>query len=213
MNSAIFTNAALLSYYNMTHGTTLTVLNLAQLMSMGVHVKCVDVYPQQGTGVNAIHLTDGYIDIVAGGINYTSFPDFINDSFPTFTEQKDISNDSIAFKVSNVNSSFRVLALGGAFKSAQVNVYLTILSPADNSVLVHDLIYAGYIDYFESVSNNTADNITNELTVNLNSVWKKLDVQTKTSAANSVHQSTHPGDAYFSLLGIVNANQVWKYKS
>lgn len=212
MNSSIFTNAALLSYYNMTHGTVLTILNLAQLMSMGVHVKCVDVYPVQGTGVNAIHLTDGYIDIVANGISYTAFPDFINDSFPTFSEQKDISNDSINFKISNVNSSFRVLALGGTFKSAQVNVYLTILSPADNSVLVHDLMYSGYIDYFESVSNNSADGLTNELTVNINSVWKKLDVQTKTVAANSVHQSQHPGDAYFSLLGIVNSGQVWKYK-
>lgn len=212
MNSAIFTNSALLNYYNMTHGTKLTVLNLAQLMSMGVHVKCVDVYPQQGTSVNALHLTDGYVDIVANGINYTSFPDFINDSFPTFSEQKDISNDSINFKISNVNPSFRVLALGGAFKSAQVNIYLTILSPADNSVLVHDLMYSGYIDYFESVSNNSADGLINELTVNLNSVWKKLDVQMKTTAANSVHQSAHPGDAYFSLLGIVNSNQIWKYK-
>lgn len=212
MNSAIFTNASLLSYYNMTHGTSLTVLNLAQLMSMGVHVKCVDVYPQQGSGVNAIHLTDGYVDIVAKGINYTAFPDFINDSFPTFTEQKDISNDSINFKISNVNASFRTLALGGAFKSAQVNVYLTILNPANNEVLVHDLMFSGYIDYFESTSNNIADNIQNELTVNLNSVWKKLDVQMKTTAANSVHQSTHPGDAYFSLLGIVNSGQTWKYK-
>jgi hypothetical protein len=212
MNSAIFTNASLLSYYNMTHGTSLTVLNLAQLMSMGVHVKCVDVYPQQGLGVNAIHLTDGYVDIVANGINYTSFPDFINDSFPTFTEQKDISNDSINFKISNVNASFRTLALGGAFKAAQVNIYLTILNPANNAVLVHDLIFSGYIDYFESTSNNSAENIQNELTVNLNSVWKKLDVQMKTTAANSVHQSTHPNDAYFSLLGIVNSGQAWKYK-
>lgn len=212
MNSAIFTNAALLHYYNLTHGTTLTVLNLAQLMSMGVHVKCVDVYPQQGLGVNALHLTDGYVDIVANGINYTSFPDFINDSFPTFTEQKDISNDSINFKISNVNSSFRVLALGGAFKQAQVNVYLTILSPSDNSVLVHDLMFSGYIDYFENTSNNSADGLDNTLEINLNSVWKKLDVQMKTVAANSVHQSAHPGDAYFSLLGIVNANQIWKYK-
>jgi len=212
MNSGIFTNTALLQYYNLTRGQNKTVLSLADVMSLGVQVKCVDVYPQANSGVNAIHLTDGYVDIVANGINYTTFPDFINDSFPTFTEQKDISNDSINFKISNVTKSFRTLALGGALRQAQVNIYLTILSPADNSVLVHDLMFSGYIDYFESVSNNSSDGLQNQLTVNLNSVWKKLDVQMKTTAANSVHQSTHPGDTYFSLLGIVNSGQTWKYK-
>lgn len=212
MDSAIFTNAALLEYYNLVRRQNKTVLALSDIMSLGVHVKCVDVYPRQGSGVNALHLTDGYIDIVANDINYTSFPDFINDSFPTFTEQKDISNDSINFKISNVNQSFRVLALGGALSQAQVNIYLTILNPSDNSVLVHELMFSGYIDYFQSVSNNSASDLKNELTVNLNSVWKKLDVQMKTTAANSVHQSTHPGDAYFSLLGIVNSGQTWKYK-
>jgi hypothetical protein len=212
MNSGIFTNAALLQYYNLTRGKSKTVLTLSDIMSLGVHIKSVDVYPQQGSGVGALHLNDGYVNFTVNGNIYTSFPDFINDSFPSFTEQKDISNDSVSFKISNVNKSFQVLAIGGSLRQAQVNIYLTILSPADNSVLVHDLMFSGYIDYFENVANNEQQNLKNELTVNLNSVWKKLDVQTKTLAANSVHQSTHPGDAYFSLLGIVNSGQTWKYK-
>lgn len=212
MNSGIFTNADLLAYYNLTRGKNKTVLTLSDIMSLGVHVKCVDVYPRQGSGVGALHLNDGYTNFTVNGNTYTSFPDFINDSFPSFTEQKDISNDSVTFKISNVNQSFRTLAIGGALKQAQVNIYLTILSPADGSVLVHDLMFSGYIDYFETVANNTVSDAKNELTVNLNSVWKKLDVQQKTLAANSVHQSTHPGDSYFSLLGIVNSGQTWKYK-
>jgi hypothetical protein len=73
-------------------------------------------------------------------------------------------------------------------------------------------MFSGYIDYFETEANNQSDSITNDITVNLNSIWNKLDVQMRTLAANSVHQSTNPGDEYFSLLGIIHAEQQWKYK-
>ena len=52
----------------------------------------------------------------------------------------------------------------------------------------------------------------NEMTVYINSVYKKLDRQPPMIAANSVYQSYYPSDAYFSLLGQVNQNQTWKYK-
>lgn len=212
MNSVVFTNQALLDFYNLKRGTNKSVLSVSDVVSLGVIVKCVDVYPVAGSPAGQLHLTDAFTDVIANSITYTSFPDFINDSFPSFTEQKDISNDSINFKISNIDPSFRVLANSGAFRKAKVNVYLTIISPADNTVIDHDLMFSGYVDYFESTVNNQADSITNEITVNLNSIWNKLDVQMRTLAANSVHQSTHPGDEYFSLLGIIHAEQQWKYK-
>jgi len=150
--------------------------------------------------------------VIANGLTYTSFPDFVDNSFPTFNEQKDIQNESINFKISNVDPSFRVLANSGAFRKAKVNIYLTIISPADNSVIDHDLMFSGYIDYFKTTANNQADSVTNEIEVNINSIWNKLDVQMRTLAANSVHQSTHPGDEYFSLLGIIHSQQYWAYK-
>lgn len=212
MNSAVFTNQALLDFYNIKRGIDKAVLSVSDVVSLGVIVKCVDVYPVAGSPAGQLHLTDAFTDVIANSITYTSFPDFINDSFPSFTEQKDISNDSINFKISNIDPSFRVLANYGAFRKAKVNIYLTIISPADNSVIDHDLMFSGYVDYFQCTVNNQSDSITNEITVNLNSIWNKLDVQMRTLAANSVHQSTHPGDEYFSLLGIIHAEQQWKYK-
>ncbi|WP_333850140.1 DUF2163 domain-containing protein [Leclercia sp.] len=210
MNQAVFTNSALLKYWNTTRGGNKTQLSISEVMQLGLTVKCIDIYPVQGSGVQALHLNDGYIDLNINGNLYTSFPDFINDSFGSFSEQKDISNDSMSFKVSNVSQSFQVLALSGGLKNAQVNMWLTILNPADATVLDNSLIYSGYLDYFESISNN--DDLKNELTVYVNSIWKKLDVQQRTLAANSVHQSTHKNDAYFSLLGKINSQQTWKYK-
>lgn len=212
MSPGVFTNAALLEFYNLKRGTNKTVLTVSDITSMGVIVRCVDIYPKAGSPAPALFLTDAFTPVQANGINYTSFPDFINNSFPTFNEQKDIQNESISFKVSNIDPSFRVLANSGAFREARVNIYLTIISPADNSVIDHDLMFSGYIDFFKSTANNQADNITNEVEVNINSIWNKLDVQMRTLAANSVHQSMHPGDEYFSLLGIIHAEQQWKYK-
>lgn len=207
-----YTNPDLIEYYNLTRGTTKTELTLAEVISIGCTVKCVDVYPASGSPAGALHLTDGFVDITANGIIYTSFPDFVNDSFPSFTEQNQITNDAINFKVSNIDPSFRVLAIGGAFKNAMVNLYLSILNPADSTVIEHDLMFSGYIDYFQTVANNQDGNEKNETTCNVNSIWKKLDVQLRTLAANSVHQSTHKGDNYFSLLGITNGSQFWNYK-
>lgn len=212
MNEAVFTNQALLDFYNLKRGTSKTVLTVSDVLSMGVIVRCVDIYPVSGSPAPNLFLTDAFTPVIANGLTYTSFPDFVDNSFPTFNEQKDIQNESINFKISNVDPSFRVLANSGAFRKAKVNIYLTIISPADNSVIDHDLMFSGYIDYFKTTANNQADSVTNEIEVNINSIWNKLDVQMRTLAANSVHQSTHPGDEYFSLLGIIHSQQYWAYK-
>jgi len=212
MSPAVFTNAALLEFYNLRRGTNKTVLTISDVISMGVIVRCVDIYPVNGSPAGPLHLTDSFTNVMANGINYTIFPDFINNSFPTFKEQKDIQNESLSFKVSNIEPSFRVLANAGAFRKAKVNIYLTFISPADNTVIDHDLMFSGYIDFFETTANNQYDGVINETTVNINSIWNKLDVQMRTLSANSVHQSVHPGDEYFSLLGIIHAQQQWSYK-
>ncbi len=203
----ILTNPALLQYWNITRGGNKTKLTITELMSLGVHCKAIDVFP---VSLPAIHWTDGFVDIVMGGTNYTSFPDLISDSFPSFSESKDINNNSINFKVSNVNDSSRTLAMSGGFREAKLNIYLIILNPADNTVLYNQLMFSGFIDYIQAEADPNASK--NEMTVYLNSVYKKLDLQPRTIAANSVYQSYYPADEYFSLLGQVNANQSWRYK-
>ncbi|MCQ7289899.1 DUF2163 domain-containing protein, partial [Salmonella enterica] len=106
--------------------------------------------------------------------------------------------------------SVRALSLGGALKDAQVNLYMVILNPATGDVLDYWRMYTGFIDFIEATANPIST--TNELTVTVNSVYKQLDLQTRTLAANSVYQSYYKGDEIMSLLGVVNSGQTWRYK-
>lgn len=207
MNSTLFTNADLLKYWKLVRGTTKTVLTETEVMSLGVHVICYDVIP---IGSNAFYWTDSLIDIQVNGSNYISFPDIIQNSLPTFSEVKNINNDSINFKVSNVNQSVRALALGGFLKGAKMNIRLAILNPWNSTVLDSMLVFSGFIDYVQASADPNQK--TNEMTIYVNSVYKKLDRQAPLLAANSVYQSYYKGDQYFSLLGQVNQSQEWKFK-
>ncbi|EFO2889191.1 MULTISPECIES: DUF2163 domain-containing protein [Enterobacter cloacae complex] len=207
MNASTYTNANLLKYWKLVRGTTKTQLSLMDIMSLGVFVTCFDVLPK---GTNGFHWTDSLIDIPLDGYQYTSFPDIISGSLPSYSEQKGITNDAINFKISNVNASVRALALGGFLKDAQMNIKLVILNPYDSTVIDSMLMFTGFIDYIQAVADPNAK--TNEMTVYVNSVYKKLDRQPALIAANSVYQSYYKGDEYFSLLGQVNQNQNWKYK-
>jgi len=207
MDEYILTNPQLLKYWNLVRGGNKTRLSVMEVMSLGVHVRCFDVLPK---GSNSFYWTDGLTNIEIEGNNYISFPDIIQDSLPSFTEEKGISNDAINFKVSNVTSSVRQLALGGFLKDAQVNIRLVILNPYDSRMLYSMLLFSGFIDYVQAVADPNYK--TNEMTVHVNSVYKKLDRQPPTIAANSVYQSYYPTDEYFSLLGQVNSDQIWRYK-
>lgn len=207
MDDTILTNPQLLKYWSLVRGGNKTKLSITDVMSLGVHVRCFDVLPK---GSSAFYWTDALTDVAINGNNYISFPDIVQDSLPSFQEEKGISNDSINFKVSNVTSSVRQLALGGFLKDAQVNIRLAILNPYDSTVLYSMLMFTGFIDYCTAIA--SPNDKTNEMTIYVNSVYKKLDRQPPTIAANSVYQSYYPTDEYFSLLGQVNQDQIWRYK-
>lgn len=207
MDENILTNKQLLRYWNLVRGGNKQRLTVMEVMSLGVHVTCFDVLPK---GTNGFHWTDSLIDIDLDGNKYISFPDIITGSLPSFTEEKGISNDSINFKISNVNQSVRALVFGGKFKDAQMNITLVILNPYDSTVLYSMRMFSGFIDYVQAVADPNQKN--NEMTIYVNSVYKKLDRQPPLIAANSVYQSLYKGDEYFSLLGQVNQDQIWRYK-
>lgn len=207
MNDDILSNPNLIKYWNLVRGGNKTKLTITELMSLGVHVICFDMIPKSSS---AFYWTDGLNDIILNGNTYVSFPEIIQDSLPSFNEAKGISNDSINFKVSNVNRAVRQLALGGFLKDAKVNIRLTILNPYDSTVLTSMLMFSGFIDYCQAVA--SPNDKKNEMTIYINSVYKKLDRQPPLIAANSVYQSYYSGDEYFSLLGQVNQDQTWRYK-
>lgn len=207
MDDSVLTNPQLLKYWTLVRGTTKTRLTVMDVMSLGVNVTCFDVLPN---ATNGFHWTDSLIDISLDGNQYISFPDIISGSLPSYAETKGISNDSVNFKVSNVNTSVRALALGGFLKNAKMNIKLVILNPWDSTVLYSMLMFSGFIDYVQAIADPNAPQ--NEMTIYVNSVYKKLDRQPALIAANSVYQSIYSGDAYFSLLGQINQSQDWKFK-
>ncbi|MDF2784220.1 MAG: hypothetical protein K0S95_755 [Pantoea eucrina] len=207
MDSAVLKNANLLKYWKIVRGETRTSLTPTEVLSMGINCTCFEVLPN---GYNGFHWTDALIDITYKGNNYISFPDLVDGSIPSITEEKGVSNNSVNFKVSNVSNSAYQLAYQGYLKDAKVNIIMIILNPFDNSILYSQLLYSGFIDYIQADADPI--NKTNVMTVYLNSIYKKLDRQPPLMAANSVYQSIYKGDAFMSLLGQVNSDQIWRYK-
>jgi len=206
MNESILTNANLLKYWALIRGETKTRLTITDVMSMGVHVIGFDLLPRSAS---AIYWTDGFVPIQLNGAVYQPFPDLIQDSLPSFNEEKGINNDAVEFTVSNVDNATRIAAMGGFFDKAKMNITLIILNPFDSTPLYQQRMFTGYIENFECTVNPFSE--VNEMKITVNSVYKRLDVSPKTLAANSVYQSYYPGDAIMSLLGQVNRNQIWRF--
>lgn len=208
MNDSILTNPDLLKYWNLLRGETKTKLTITDLMSMAVHVTCFDLLPRS---VSAIYWTDGFAPVQLNGAVYQPFPDLIQDSLPTFSEEKGISNDAIDFTVSNVDNATRIMAMSGQLDKAKFIVTLVILNPYTSAPLYQQRMFTGYIENFECTVNPFSE--INEMKVTVNSVYQSLSRTPKTLAANSVYQSIYPGDEIMSLLGQVNkADQVWRFK-
>ncbi|MEG3135668.1 DUF2163 domain-containing protein [Rouxiella sp. T17] len=209
IDSSVLTNADLIKYWNITRGGNKTVLTESEIFQMGIVVKCIDIYPTNSQTTN-LFLTDAYVDLVINGATYTSVPDFLDTSFSSMTQQNQISNNTTSFKVSNVNQSYLSLALKGLLNNSKVNLYLAIINPASGVVISFERVFTGYIDTFQTSMNNTSGSIENTTTVNLNSIWKKLDQTQNVLSSNSVHQSMHNGDLFFNRIGAVQATQEWK---
>ncbi|CQI92546.1 Uncharacterised protein [Yersinia rohdei] len=207
MNTNILTNPDLIQYWNITRGDNKTILTQADVYQLNVIVKCLDIIPTSNITA-PIYLTDSWVNLTANGIVYTSAPDFIDDSFSTMTEKNTITNNGTSFKVSNVEQTYLSLLSQGLLFNAKINIYLTILNPANGNVISHDRMFSGYINNFESTFSQ--DGTKNETTVNLNSVWKKLDRSQPVLSSTSIHQSQHMGDKFFDLIGVINSTQQWK---
>lgn len=208
MNPNLTTNQDLIDYWNLTRGGNKTSLTESEIYQLNLIVKCLEIYP---TGqAQPIFVTDAWVDITVAGITYISSPDFMDDSFTSNTERNSISNNGTSFKVSNVNQSYLSLLTNGVLRDAKVNIYLTILNPANGTVLDHSRTFSGYMNNSEMIFDNTVGRSKNECTINLNSVWKKLDRAQPVLSSTSIHQSVYKGDLFFNLIGIVNSEQLWK---
>ena len=204
----VLNNPELVSYWNLTRGDNKTILTEKELYQCGVMVKLIDVLPPTGS---SIYLTDSLADQNYNGITYKSVPDFLDSSFANYVEKTQINNNGTSLKVSNVSQDYLSMALRGLWNDAKVNIWMGIVNPAKGSILYAYRMFSGYIDYFSSDFNNAAGNTTNETTVNLSSMWKKLDQTQRLLSSTSVHQSMHTGDKFFDLIGILNSSeQFWK---
>lgn len=208
MDDSILTNPILLKYWKLLRGESLSRLSICDLMSMGIHVTTFDLLPRS---VNAIYWNDGFTQLSLNGVLYEPFPDLVQDSLPSFSEEKGISNDTIDFTVSNVDNATRIMAMSGQLDKAKLNISLVILNPYDSTPIYQQRMFSGFIENFECTVNPFSE--INEMKVTVNSVYQRLDLTPKTLASNSVYQSYYPNDAIMSLLGQVNKeDQVWRYK-
>ena len=208
MDDSILTNPQLIKYWELLRGEKVTRLSVTDVMSMGVHVTIFELYPRKS---GAIYWNDGFTQLELNGVQYQSFPDLVQDSLPSFSEEKGISNDSIDFTISNVDNATRIMAMSGQLDKAQLNIGLVILNPYDSTPIYQQRMFTGFIENFACTVNPFSE--INEMKVTVNSVYKRLDLSPKTLAANSVYQSYYPDDAIMSLLGQVNKeDQVWRYK-
>ncbi|HCR0901179.1 TPA: DUF2163 domain-containing protein [Enterobacter cloacae] len=204
----VLNNPELVNYWNLTRGDNKSILTEKELYQSGVMVKLIDVLPPQGSN---IYITDALVDQNYNGITYKAVPDFIDSSFANYIEKNQVNNNGTSLKVSNVNQEYLSMALRGLWNDAKVNIWMAIVNPANGSILYAYRIFSGYIDYFSSDFNNDANNTTNETSVNINSLWKKLDQTQRLLSSTSIHQSLHKGDKFFDLIGILNSSeQFWK---
>ncbi|MDT3546907.1 DUF2163 domain-containing protein [Cronobacter sakazakii] len=204
----VLNNPELVSYWNLIRGDNKTILTEKELYQCGVMVKLIDILPPTGS---SIYITDSLADQNYNGIIYKSVPDFLDSSFANYVEKTQINNNGTSLKVSNVSQDYLSMALRGLWNDAKVNIWMGIVNPATGNILYAYRMFSGYIDYFSSDFNNAAGNTTNETTVNLSSMWKKLDQTQRLLSSTSVHQSMHTGDKFFDLIGILNSSeQFWK---
>ncbi|EKL1436225.1 DUF2163 domain-containing protein [Enterobacter hormaechei] len=206
----VLNNPELVSYWNLVRGDNKAALTEKELYQSGIMVKLIDVLPPQGSN---IYITDAVTEQNYNGITYKPVPDLLDTSFANYVEKNQINNNGTTFKVSNVSQDYLSMALRGLWNDAKVNIWMAIVNPANGSILYAYRIFSGYIDYFSSDFNNNSQSTTNETTVNLNSLWKKLDQTQRLLSSTSIHQSLHKGDKFFDLIGILNSSeQNWKSK-
>lgn len=208
MDENVLTNANLLKYWNLVRGGNKTRLTIMEVLSIGIHCMCYEIIP---VSISPIRWCDNFVPVTINGSTYQPSPDIIKDSLSAISEEKSMSNNEISFKVSNIDNSSRILAASGKLDKAKVNITLVINDPYTSTPITKQLLFTGYINGFTMVVNPISKK--NEMTVSINSIFKKIDNTPRTLAANSVYQSYHPGDEEMSLLGQVNkADQYRKYK-
>ncbi|WP_370550846.1 hypothetical protein NMD63_05685 [Edwardsiella tarda] len=202
---SVLQNKELVKYYNLMRGDSVSQLSELQLYEIGSTLKCIDILPPNG---GSLYFNDGVCDLVYEGHLYKAVPDFLKSGFASFTTKSHISNDGTSLQISNVNQEYLSMCLNGMWDQSKVNLHVVILNPSDGSVLYGYRRFSGYIDNFKSAFKMSDTSTT---TVNINSVWKKLDLEQKLLCSTSVHQSNHNGDHIFDLMNTLhNATQTWK---
>lgn len=205
IDNTVLTDKDILEYWNLTRGGNKTSLTEQEFLQLGLIVKCIEVVPVLKP---AFYLTDAYSDISTGGVTFISAPDFLDSSFGTFSEKKQINNNGTSFKVSNVQQLYLAMAINGDLNNARVSIFMTILNPANGQVISHRRYFTGYIDSFSTEIDPL--NGASDLTIQVNSTWKKLDQTQRVLSSTSIHQSLYPQDKFFDLMGIIQTSQIWK---
>ncbi|WP_337015300.1 hypothetical protein [Leclercia sp. AS011] len=199
-----------LKVYNDRNGTNLTKLKQSQLFTVGDRFQLVTITFADGSG--ELRLCDGFYDISFNSKTYLAVGDFIDIKNPTRT--KDINNNGMSIRVSNVRPEYITLIQAGKFDRAIVNVELVFTNPQSGVIEANYGTFRGEIDSaIVTLDYSNKEAVTNETEFVLNSFWAVLEKNGRSHASDGVHRS-HVGnenDTFFAKIGKWNSEQ-WKMK-
>ncbi len=196
--------------FNSRNGTNKTVLTQQELFSVGTVFHCITVTMAQGAGV--IRICDGYHDITHNNFKFLATGDLLDVQAPT--RSKEINNQGMSVKFSNVRQDYIQLIQGGKLDKAIVQIEVVFLNPLKGGVVASYGQFYGEVD--SSIINIRMDNSewVNTTEIKLNSVWCSLDQNARHHASDGVHRS-YPGnenDGFFSKAGKWNSEAIWTAK-
>ncbi|MCL8167132.1 hypothetical protein [Enterobacter kobei] len=201
-----------LKAFNTTYGTNKTILSQQELFSVGTVYHIITVTMAVGEGV--IRICDGYHDITYNGFKFLATGDLLDVQTPT--KSKEINNQGMSVKFSNVRKDYINLIQQGKLDKAQVQIQMVFLNPLKGGVVGSFDVFMGEVD--STVLNlNMAENDSeweNTAEIKLNSNWACLDQNARHHASDGIHRS-YPGnanDGFFSKAGKWNSEAIWTAK-
>lgn len=204
-------NADFINVYNERMGTNLSKLTLKHVFSTGSFYHCVSIKFADGSG--ELRICDGYHDIMFNSQLYIASGDFLD--VQNSPESKEINNNGMSVKVSNVRPEYVQLIRNKKFDRAIVTITMVFLSPQTGQVQTSFGVFRGQIDSSTiRIDYTSEEEITSETEIKINNFWEVLNKSARYHASDGVHRSYagNSNDTFFQKIGKWNSEANWMTK-
>ncbi|MFI3035744.1 hypothetical protein ACH54D_02545 [Atlantibacter hermannii] len=209
--NALCSNADFISVYNERMGTNLTRLTMKHVFSTGSLYHCVSI--KFGDGSGELRICDGYHDIMFNNQLYIASGDFLD--VQNSPESKEINNNGMSVKISNVRPEYIQLIRNKKFDRAIITISMVFLSPQTGQVQTSFGVFRGQIDSSTiRIDYGHDEEMTSETEIKINNFWEVLNKCARYHASDGVHRSYagNSHDTFFQKIGKWNSEAVWMTK-